>query len=345
VSDIAVGRDALEAFLAPFTDELRRVENRRALESYVAGLAAPIDRKSARGIAAAVEDTNSQRLQEFLTRTEWDARALDRRRVEALSTLASRGPGILSAGVSAFRKRGSRSVGVARQKLPGERARNQQVVVTLDYADGVFEWPVASHLHLPDRWQEPELREAAGIPEDAPRGSRSDLVRGQVAEWLDRVPTPILLHVPRAVRDDAEAPDAGGWGLPAVVELSTDEVPVRSDPGEWTRVSWLDRAHGPRVRSIGRVDGGGSDWYAAVGPADRRGGRAGTTWFRVSRTLAMPQVIDALPMLGASRRLDAQARQDFGLADYEGRLWDGFNHHLALVRLAHARALVGGAYA
>lgn len=337
------GRGALEGFLAPFTEELRRIENVQAMRAYLRGLELPLERKTASGIGNALDGTNSQRLQEFLTRTEWDAAALDRHRVQALAELATTGRAIVRVDVSTFRKRGSLSVGVARQSLAGARPVNQQVVVTLSYSDPVFEWPVTSDLFLPPRWEDPELRAAARVPESVPREAPSRIAARQLDEWVPRLPAIRLVSCSGAVRGPELREVLEVAGCSWLEDVPAGELPASVAEARWERVTWVDRADGPRVRLVAEVAAGGDERYLGVRRLDRAEAEE-VDWFRLVGAAGFDEVRRALPQLRVAERIDRQGRERFGLADYEGRLWTGFRRHLALVRMAQARDLLVRAY-
>jgi len=143
----------LEKFLEPFGRLVRRAESRHALERYATGLLSAAERKTASGLGRSLPGTNGQRLQEFLTRTAWDPREMDELRLRHMSTFAAVGDGILIVDDTGFAKKGTDSVGVARQ-YSGTLGRvdNCQVLVTAHYVDRVFDWPVTARLYLPESW-------------------------------------------------------------------------------------------------------------------------------------------------------------------------------------------------
>ena len=156
----------LAEFLDPFASLVRRAENRRALERYTTGLLADLPRKTASDLGRVVAGTNGQRLQEFLTRTEWDSGAMDRLRVGYMAAHASIGQGIQIIDDTGFAKKGTHSVGVARQ-YSGTLGRvdNCQVLVTSHYVDRKFDWPITARLYLPEKWTQDEARlSAAKVP-------------------------------------------------------------------------------------------------------------------------------------------------------------------------------------
>jgi len=113
----------LEDFLRPFTTGLRRSENRQAFERYISGLLSSLARKTASDMGRALDDTSSQRLQEFLTRTPWNPAAINRARIQEMLANGTSGSGRLVLGEIAFEKDGTGSVGVDRQFAPSLRRR------------------------------------------------------------------------------------------------------------------------------------------------------------------------------------------------------------------------------
>ncbi len=143
----------LAAFLAPFAGLVRRSESRHALERYATGLLADTADKTAAALGRVVPGTNAQQLQEFLTRTAWDPAAMDRLRMAMMTAGASVGDGVIIIDDTGFAKKGTHSVGVARQ-YSGTLGRvdNCQVLVTAHYVDRVFDWPITARLYLPESW-------------------------------------------------------------------------------------------------------------------------------------------------------------------------------------------------
>ncbi|MGO9017032.1 MAG: IS701 family transposase [Syntrophobacteraceae bacterium] len=156
----------LEKFLAPFGQFLRRSESRESLERYTTGLLSGTSRKTASELGRSLPAINGQRLQEFLTRTDWDPEKMDQLRAEHMRSHACVGNGVLILDDTGFAKKGTGSVGVARQ-YSGTLGRvdNCQVLVTAHYVDRVFDWPVTARLYLPESWtKDDERRKKAHVP-------------------------------------------------------------------------------------------------------------------------------------------------------------------------------------
>ena len=167
----------LRAFLGPFGALVRRSESREALERYTTGLLSDLSRKTASDLGRALPGSNGQRLQEFLTRTAWDPAAMDRLRIEHMLAHASVGDGVLVVDDTGFAKKGTRSVGVARQ-WSGTLGRvdNCQILVTLHYVDRVFDWPVRARVYLPEVWAKDRVRRRkAQVPKRVPFQTKGEI--------------------------------------------------------------------------------------------------------------------------------------------------------------------------
>jgi SRSO17 transposase len=156
----------LQAFLGGFQVRFRRPEGREALERYTMGLLTELPNKNGDTIAQAVPGTNAQRLQEFLTNMQWDEEDINRQRVQKMIAEATTGDGVLVIDDTGFPKRGTASVGVARQ-YSGTLGKvgNCQIAVTCCYTDAQATWPVAVRLYLPKTWaDDPKRRQQARVP-------------------------------------------------------------------------------------------------------------------------------------------------------------------------------------
>jgi SRSO17 transposase len=174
----------LERFLEPFGELVRRSETRASMERYATGLLSDLPRKTASDMGRALPGTNDQRLQEFLTNASWDFGAMDRIRIGHMLRHASAGSGVLVVDDTGLPKKGKHSVGVGRQ-YSGTLGRvdNCQVVVTLHYVDGVFDWPVAGRLYLPKGWAgDAERRKRARVPEEVPFRTKGEIALALIDE-------------------------------------------------------------------------------------------------------------------------------------------------------------------
>lgn len=189
----------LAAFLEPFAHFIRRKESRHSLERYTTGLLSDLSRKTATGIGRSLPETNNQQLQEFLTNSAWEAEGMDRLRIAHMVKHASVGDGVLVVDDTGFAKKGTHSVGVSRQ-YSGTLGRvdNCQVMVTVHYVDGLFDWPVMGRLYLPESWtKNPARCRKAQVPSETGFQTKGQIALGLIDEGRDAGITP------RAVVADA----------------------------------------------------------------------------------------------------------------------------------------------
>ncbi len=177
----------LAEFLQPFSALVRRPESVHSMERYTTGLLSDLPRKTASDMGRTLPDTNDQRLREFLTNTAWDVREMDRLRIAHMVKHATAGDGVLIVDDTGFAKKGSHSVGVARQ-YSGTLGRvdNCQVLVTAHYVDGIFDWPVMARLYLPEQWAtDSARRDKAQVPSEIDFQTKGKIALGLIDEGRD----------------------------------------------------------------------------------------------------------------------------------------------------------------
>ncbi len=176
----------LDAWLAPFLDLLGRKTRRTWAPLYLRGLLGPGERKSLQPMAERLGLSGHDQLQHFIASTAWDDGPLWTVLAQEADRLVG-GPGAyLVIDDTALPKKGTLSVGVARQYC-GQlgKTANCQSLVSLTLAQGEVPLPVGLRLFLPDEWVGEAGRcVLAGVP-DAEVVARS---KGEIAlAELDRV--------------------------------------------------------------------------------------------------------------------------------------------------------------
>ena len=159
-------RERLAGFLNEMLGALGRAERRRWGDVYVRGLLATSERKATASMAARVSDGNVQAMQQFIGQSPWPWEPLRQRLAQRLAA-ALQPVAAWMIDDTGFPKKGTRSVGVARQ-YSGTLGKigNCQVAVSLHYATDDAAAPVDFALYLPKEWLDPVRRAEAGIPED-----------------------------------------------------------------------------------------------------------------------------------------------------------------------------------
>jgi SRSO17 transposase len=183
----------LADYASTFADDFPSARPAQWAGVYLQGLLLDGERKSVEPLSRrvslpeglAVRDVD-QALQQFVSQSPWDERAvLSRYRALLAGTFASP-KGIFLFDDVSFPKQGKCSVGVQRQYCGalGKKA-NCQVAVSVHYVSPWGHCPLDMRLYLPDSWLADEKRlDKAGVPE----GQRRELTKPEIAlELLDGV--------------------------------------------------------------------------------------------------------------------------------------------------------------
>lgn len=157
----------LEEFIEPLLPLFGRSERRYWGEFYVNSLLLEGRRKNLAGMAGQYGG-DKQSLQQFITDSPWDYRAV--RKELAKQMMGRLGKGLIGWIVddTGFAKKGKHSVAVSRQ-YSGTLGMvgNCQVAVSLNFAQGDMAFPLDFDLYVPDSWiSDIPRRKKAGIPDD-----------------------------------------------------------------------------------------------------------------------------------------------------------------------------------
>jgi SRSO17 transposase len=162
------GLQDLDSWLAPFLTAVGHKKRRLWAPLYLRGLLGPSERKSLQPMAASLGLSGHDQLQHFIASPAWDDAPLWRVLAEQADQLVGGPRAALVIDDTALAKKGTLSVGVARQYCGqlGKRA-NCQALVSLTLAGAEVPVPVGLRLFLPEEWvDDPERCVAAGVPED-----------------------------------------------------------------------------------------------------------------------------------------------------------------------------------
>jgi SRSO17 transposase len=202
---------------------------------YLHGLLLDGERKSIQPLSQRVPDGDEQRLNNFVSQSPWDAAPVLREYRACMAESLAGEDGLIVIDDTGFAKQGKHSVGVKRQ-YSGTLGKvgNCQVAVSLHYANGQADYPLALRLYLPDTWtNDPERLERARVPE----AERGFTPKSQIAlDLLDTVRAEGLPHA-AVVADAGYGTTDFRAGLEArgehyLVGLSGQEV-VFTEPPHW----------------------------------------------------------------------------------------------------------------
>jgi SRSO17 transposase len=169
-ADCAAIADALVAFHAQFQAAFGRVEHRRLGLAYLSGLLSNQSAKSVEPIALTFLDQDAVRcLQRFLKSYRWDHAAMETTHQALLAEALAAPGGMLTVDSCEFPKKGTASVGVARQYCGARgKVENCQSGVFIGYTSAKGYGLLTSRLYLPECWFSPAYnarRDATRVPE------------------------------------------------------------------------------------------------------------------------------------------------------------------------------------
>jgi SRSO17 transposase len=296
-------------------------------------------------------------VQHLLARAAWDADAVRDDLTRYVASHLGQADGVLVVDETGFVKKGTKSVGVARQYSgTAGRIENCQIGVFLGYVTGRGRALLDRALYLPKEWtQDHPRRTAAGVPHGVTFATKLVLAR-QMVERALAAGVPARWVTADAVYGSAYAfrTAVEDRGLGYVVGVRTDHavwVGVRQVrvkalladvPADgWHRLSCGDGAKGPRFYDWARCPVNGPD------PA------AYARWLLIRRSTADPTevayfVCGGPPGTGLEELVQVAGRRwaieecfeigkgDCGLDEYEVRGWVGWYRHVTLSLFALA---------
>jgi len=222
------------------------------LRSYCTGLLLPGERKSVEPMAARLAPTNVRRMHQSLHHLVADApwsdeAVLDRVLDFVLPAMLDRGPVVAWViDDTGFPKKGSHSVGVARQYC-GQIGKqdNCRVAVSLSVTTEASSMPVAFRLYLPEVWaNDSERRKQAGVPTEVEFRTKAEIALAQIRRARERgIPEGVVL---------ADA----GYGIDTAFRTELTKLELRYVAGIQSTVTVWKPGEGPKpapaYRGMGR---------------------------------------------------------------------------------------------
>jgi len=363
----------LEAFAEPFAESLAGPRQRRHVAEYMTGLLSKLERKTGEAIAY-LHDQERQGLQKFVGEVPWDHQPLLATLAREVGNELGEADAVLVFDPSAFAKKGTKSVGVARQWCGRNgKVDNCQVGIYMAYVSRKEHTLVNMRLYLPKDWTKDRARcKAAGVPKEIKFRTRHQLALEMLEEsgkrlshgWiagddemgrssrfrreLQARAERYLLAVPSntLIRDlDVPPPEYSGRGRhPMSPFLRLDRWCAALPKDAWTRIEVRDGEKGPLVIEVvkrrvqARTETGGT------GPEEllfvtRELQADGTFKHDYYLSNADPEVslTELARVTKAAHRIEEcleRAKGEAGLADYQVRNWSAWHHHQTLSLLA-----------
>jgi SRSO17 transposase len=369
-------RDALprlETFLQPFVANLATPGQQTNARHYVQGLLSDLGGKDVESIAY-LHDRDRQGLQRFIGQASWDHQPLVAELARQVAVELGEPDGVLVFDPSAFPKKGTESVGVARQWCGRlGKVDNCQVGVYLAYASRQEHALIDFRLYLPKEWTQRRRRcREAGVPDSVRFRTRHELILDMLDQQAAVLPhawisgddelgrcswfrqelqarhESYLLAVPSTtlVRDlTAPAPAATGSGRPRKTPFArVEQWCAAVAESAWQTIEVRDGAKGPlvvqgvRVLVQARTEGRVSEVVEQLVVFRER--QADGTWkhdYLLSNGAVSTSLAEFARVFKAQHRIEEclqRAKSEAGLADYQVRTWEGWHHHQTLSLLA-----------
>lgn len=160
----------LEGYHEVFADCFHRSESRGHFFKYMAGQFSELERKSIEPIAVNIKGGNVRAMQRFISDAEWDEDKISRKYRHMVNDDMGDPNGILIFDESGFVKKGSDSIGVARQYCGTiGKVDNCQVGVFAAYASPQGYALIDKRLFIPEKWFTKDYaakREKCALPEN-----------------------------------------------------------------------------------------------------------------------------------------------------------------------------------
>nr|WP_277751132.1 transposase [Streptomyces hoynatensis] len=363
--------DGVSEFSQYVFSSLPRADQRRWAEVYLRGLMCVEGKKSIRRIAESfVPYPAVQSLQQFLNQSPWDWRPVCRALRDYVARETS--PSALSVGVVHIPKRGSHSVGVRRRFVKeADRSINSQIGVGLFLTAERSSIPVGWRIVLDDRWgSDPALRRKVSVPPGYRIESEWQAILDALGEYAESgEPIPLLADLRGVQGLPALLPGLSNRAQEFLIEVDGGlEVreygggpgPGRSggaDPGPVRlRELCVPRGHRSRRRyPVLLLAADGGRWRPAMTALVRLADSPGPV--RTYRVITQPsekpgrerywitnmldqkrwgEMMRLIPLHARHRAELEEFRTTFGVADFEGRSFVGWQHHMTISSAAFA---------
>lgn len=226
------------------------------LKNYCTGLLLSGERKSVEPMAARLGPDNVRRMHQSLHHLVADApwsdeAILGQVRGYVLSAMKAKGP--VQAWIvddTGFPKKGSHSVGVARQYC-GQIGKqdNCRVAVSLSISTNTASLPIAFRLYLPEVWaNDAERREQAGVPERIRFQTKPEIALDQIRQAVEDevTPAPVLADAAYGI-DSKFRTGLTGLGLSYVVGVQSSTSVWAPGKGPLPAKPWSGQGRPPRL--------------------------------------------------------------------------------------------------
>lgn len=362
VIDWKVALADLKRLMAP---AFGRSETRASAGAFIDGLLSSAERKTGWMLAEEAGLERPYRIQSLLGRSSWSADALrDQVRGYVAEALGDPG-GVLVVDETGFLKKGTHSVGVARQYSgTAGRIENSQVGVFVSYASRFGHALIDRQLYLPKAWAQDGARRAkASVPEDLEFATKPAMAREMITRVLDAgLPCAWVLadavygsdyrfrrlleergqpyvlavrstHTLRFFEDWGE-----DWNL---IQSDPATLAGELDAGHWQSLTAGEGSKGPRLYDWARIPLGwdkdaGFERWVLIRRSQRDAQALAYFFAHAPAGTSLAELAGAAGLRWTIEECFLRAKDDLGLDHCEARSWHGWHRHMSLVMAAAA---------
>jgi SRSO17 transposase len=349
---------ALKSRLAPV---FGRREVGASAAAFIDGLLSGISRKTGWLMAEQAGLDRPYRMQSLLGRSSWNADVLrDLVRAEVIGSLGDP-RGVLVVDETGFLKKGTHSVGVARQYSgTAGRIENCQIGVFLGYASPLGQALIDRRLYLPDAWAaDAARRRQVRVPEPMAFATKPQIACDLIAAALDAgtpcawVLADALYGSDSRLRRMLEArrqPYVLAVRSNHMLRMLTATGLLQTDPAQlaealpgtaWAAHAAGEGSKGPRLYEWARialpwtVDQGFERWLLIRRSRRDRQDRAYYLVFAPADT-DLAELAGAAGLRWTIEECFQRAKEELGLDHCEARSWHGWHRHMTLCMAALA---------
>jgi SRSO17 transposase len=348
----------LKRFISP---AFKRAEQRQTAGIFIDGLLSRAERKTGWMLAEEAGLDRPYRIQSFLGRSSWSAdQVCERVRRYVIETLGDP-DGVLVVDETGFLKKGTQSVGVARQYSgTAGRVENCQIGVFASYASRFGHALIDRQLYLPKAWGEDQERlHKASVPEEVAFATKPAIARMMIEKILDEgVPCAFVLadalygsdSAFRRMLETRRQPYVLAVRSNHVLRFFEEQLLIHTNPA--TMIDAVD-AQAWHALSAGEGTKGARLYEWTRLPITQPKEDGFQRWLLARRSLRHPDAIayyfanapvqTTLAELAAVAGLRwtieecfLRAKDDLGLDHCEARSWHGWHRHMSMVMAAAA---------
>jgi SRSO17 transposase len=351
----------LSEFKGRLASAFGRAETRASASAFIDGLLSGVTRKTGWQLAEQAGLSRPYRMQSLLGRGSWNAEALrDKVREEVISNLGDR-DGVLVVDETGFLKKGTHSVGVARQYSgTAGRIENCQVGVFLAYASRLGQALIDRRLYLPEAWARDDVRQReAHVPEKVTFATKLQIAGELISAALDAgAPCAWVLADAlygsdsklRRLLEDRRQPYVLAVRSNLHLRFVTRNGFIQTDPAtladELSTAAWKAHAAGEGTKGIRlydwarialpwTVDDGFERWILIR--RNRNNPEERAYYLVFSRTgTALSELAGAAGLRWTIEECFQRAKEELGLDHCEARSWHGWHRHMTLCMAAAA---------